>query len=491
MDHLRSANRRARPRRPSWPGRLVALVTAIALLSAACADTSSTARPAGRATDTPSSIPVPSVAPTPTSPPPSAGPSRTIEQPAPPEGIGVAPDAARVDLAVPAFSHSTVITNRLFPISEQASVLMLGHVEGKPFRTEVTLLPYTRIVEWQGQRVETLVSQYVAYLDGRITEVAYDLYAQADDWSVWYFGEDVFDFRDGAIVTTEGTWIAGRDGPAAMIMPGQPKVGDVYRPENAPGLVFEEVTVTAVDRALDGPLGPIAGGLVASELHADGATEDKIFAPGYGEFLTGGGGDLEALAMAVPIDALAGAVPGELRSLTSGAEALFRAAPAGQWSAASTTVRDMTAAWQIVRAGRLPKPIVPLLNRGVTALAHAVATRSVAGARQAAIDVARLALDLQLRYRPATEIDLARFDLWAAQLLVDAAANDAAAVNSDVFTLDYIRDRFQQTLDAATATRLNTGLGDLQVAVVDDDLDAAAEAAGRLRDLLRGVLPTN
>ena len=46
--------------------------------------------------------------------------------------------------------------------------------DGQPFRTEVTLLPETRIIEWGGQRVETLVSQYTAYLGGRIHEVAYD-----------------------------------------------------------------------------------------------------------------------------------------------------------------------------------------------------------------------------------------------------------------------------------------------------------------------------
>lgn len=112
------------------------------------------------------------------------------------------------------------------------------------------------------------------------------MYAQADDGSVWYFGEDVFDFRDGAIVVTEGTWLAGRDGPAAMIMPADPQVGDVYRPENAPGIVFEEVTVASVQETLDGPLGPIEGGMLASELHMDGGTEDKFFAPGYGEFST-------------------------------------------------------------------------------------------------------------------------------------------------------------------------------------------------------------
>jgi hypothetical protein len=149
----------------------------------------------------------------------------------------------------------------------------LGRVDGKAFRTEVTLLPDTRIVEWQGQQVETLISQYVAYLDGRLHEVAYDFYAQADDGSVWYFGEDVYNFKDGAIVDTHGTWIAGKDGPAAMIMPADPKVKDVYRPENIPGFVFEEVTVKSVAKTLDGPLGPIEGGLLIEELHMDGTTE--------------------------------------------------------------------------------------------------------------------------------------------------------------------------------------------------------------------------
>ena len=141
-------------------------------------------------------------------------------------------------------------------------------------------------------------------------EVAYDYYAQADDGSVWYFGEDVFNFADGAIVDTHGTWIAGTDGPAAMIMPADPQVGDVYRPENIPGLVFEEVVVKAVDERLDGPFGPIEGGLLVEELHMDGTREDKCFAPGYGEFYTASDSDVEALALAVPTDASRCADPG-------------------------------------------------------------------------------------------------------------------------------------------------------------------------------------
>jgi hypothetical protein len=399
-------------------------------------------------------------------------------------GTGCAPEDKRVDLARPSFSDPTNVTNSLFPASKQESVLLLGRVDGKPFRTEVTLLPETRIIEWQGGRVETLVSQYTAYLDGRIHEVAYDFYAQADDGSVWYFGEDVFNFKDGAIADTHGTWIAGKDGPAAMIMPSDPKVGDVYRPENIPGFVFEEVTVKSTDKTLDGPLGPIDGGLLVEELHMDGTTEDKTFAPGYGEFNTAGGGDVEALALAVPTDAASGHPPAELETLSSGALDTFDAARSGDWHAASATVEKMTAAWDTYRAGEVPTMIEPRMTEALAALAKAVDARDAAQAQQASIDAAQWSLDLQLRHRPPDEIDLSRFDLWAAQLTVDAAADDAAAVNGDLFTLDYIRDRILDKLDGADATRVNSALEELQTAVSDEDLAAASDAAERLRDIL-------
>ena len=94
-------------------------------------------------------------------------------------------------------------------------------------------------------------------------------------------------------------------------------------------------------RAVDGPRGPVDGALVIRELHMDGATEEKTFAPGYGEFAAGGGGDLEAVALAVPVDAVGGAPPPELAVLTDGARASFDAAGAGRWAAASSRVDAM------------------------------------------------------------------------------------------------------------------------------------------------------
>jgi hypothetical protein len=296
----------------------------------------------------------------------------------PPADLPVAPESKRVDRVAPKFSNPTKVTNPLHPSSRVRSALLLGKEEGKTLRVEVTLLG-TKTIVCGGQPVETLESQYVAFLDGKIHEVALDWYAQDDDGAVWYFGEDVFNFEDGVVADSEGTWMAGRDGPAAMIMPADPQVGDVYRPENIPGLVFEEVTVEATDRTVAGPRGPVDGAIVVGELHMDGKRESKTFAPGYGEFSTGAGNNIEAIAIAVPTD----------------------------------------------RGLRIP----PLLS-------HQLRTA------HGAIERRRAELDLMLLHKAPAAVDRARFVLWTRQAQADARARDAAALKGDIATLERIADRF-------------------------------------------------
>ena len=423
------------------------------------------------------------VSPTTTSAPPpaSTAPAATIPQPVMIDDLPVAPETQRIDLAMPTFSNPTDVTNPLHPSALVESVLLLGTVDDQAFRTEVTLLPVTRIIDWDGQRIEALVSQYVAFLDGRIQEVAYDFYAQADDGSVWYLGEDVFNFADGAIVDTHGTWIAGKDGPGAMIMPADPQIDDTYRPENIPGFVFEEVTVTDVDQQVEGPLGPIDGAIIISELHMDGGLEDKTFAPGYGEFYTSGGGDTEALALAVPTDAATGTTPAELDQLLSGAMTVLDAVNTGEWPTATVAVEEVATAWERYTRNPVPALIEPVMAGAVDDLMSSVDARDAAAAARAGMAVAQSAADLQLRYRPVVDVDLIRFDLWLAQFVIDAAAGDQAAVNGDSFTLDYLRDRIQASVTGSDATQLNAGLEELQTAVSDGDLPAAAEAASTLR----------
>jgi hypothetical protein len=414
-----------------------------------------------------------------------AGQAVAAERFAPPacgtfDGRGCAPPERRVDMARPSFSRPTEVTNPLFPISRLHSAVLLGHVDGKRFRTETTLLPETQTIDWDGQRIPVLVSQYAAFLDGRIDEVALDRYAQADDGSVWYLGEDVFDYRRGVVSATEGTWLAGRNGPAAMIMPAAPKVGDVFRPENAPGVVFEEVTVRATGRTVAGPRGPVSGAILTDELHTDGSHEGKLFAPGYGEFSTTGGGDLEALAMAVPTDARAGPPPPELRTLSTTAEAILESARLRDWGSAAATLRLQDRAWKSVLAAGTPPMVAARLRRDRAKLRRAVRARRLGRTAQTALDVAQSALDLELRHRPPVEVDAERFHLRTQQLRVHAAAHDRAGVIGDVAALEWTRDRFAHALTPAGRSELDARLRDLRDAADARNLSTTADHAARL-----------
>ncbi len=405
--------------------------------------------------------------------------------------LPVAPQGERIDIEAPTFTNPTEITNPLFPISDLHSVIFSGTVEGKPFHTETTLLPETRVIEWsEGQEVETRVSQYFAYVDGRIEEVALDYYAQADDGAVWYLGEDVFDYNEeGFVDSFSGTWLAGKEGPAEMIMPADPQVGDAFRPENIPGVAFEEVRIKTIDKTVDGPTGPVEGAMVARELHDDGTYSDKVFAPGYGEFFSGHGSEIEAMALAVPTDALDGPPPAELEELSAAANDLIDASSSGDWKSTAPSEQAAMRAWDTYRRGQVPPRLAKEMDRALDELTAGIDARDQEQAGNAAIDVAQSTLDLELRYLPPTEIDLARFELWARQILVDAAADQVGGVRADIATLEWTRDRFDDTLDSADLARIDTHLIELRdsVSFASEDLAAATREAASLRDTLAGL----
>ncbi len=396
-------------------------------------------------------------------------------------GLPTAPESKRVDLATPIFSNPTTVTNPLFPISRLFRVILLGQVDGLPFRAETTLLPDTKTIDLDGKPVENLVSQYAAFLDGRIHEVALDFYAQADDGAAWYFGEDVFNYEDGLIADTDGTWLAGRDGPAAMIMPANPQVGNVWRPENICELVFEEVVAKETGVTVDGPHGPVQGAILVQELHMDGTLEDKTFAPGYGEFFTGGGGDIEAVAVAIPEDALPGLPPKQLEALTAGGTEIFDAAQAEDWEAAAAAAEEMMGAWNTFKEGEVPPRLKTQMDGALEELGAAVEGRDQGETRQSTLKVLQASLDLRLRYRTAAETDLESLDLWARQLVVDSEAGDRDAMIGDAATLKWIRDRIARDVSAAELSIIDARLEGLRAAAEAGDTVRAATAAASFR----------
>ena len=402
------------------------------------------------------------------------------------ECLAVAPDSERVDLVTPSFSNPTPITNPLHPTSEVQQVIMGGQIDDRPFRTEVTLLPAKKPILFEGANIDAAIVQYVAYLDGRIHEVALDWYAQADDGSVWYFGEDVFNYEDGKVADTKGSWIASDQTPAALIMPATPTVGNVYRPENAPEVVFEEVRVEKVDQTVRGPSGEISGAIEVMELHMDGTREGKVFAPGYGEFSTGtAGGDLEAVSLASPTDKRQGPLPAEFDALSGAAAGVFDAVAAADAGRAEHAGAALGEAWEAALTKGIPPLMKEQMDAHIDALESALAKGEWRAAEGAALRIAQNEQDLRLLYQPVVDVDLARIDLWTRQLPIDVNADDSGLVLSAVAALDRVWERTKPAVEDPGA--VDAAMQKLRQAADAENLPAVDEAATELSQAVRGL----
>jgi len=159
----------------------------------------------------------------------------------------------------------------------------------------------------------------------------------------------------------------------------------------------------------------------------------------------------------------------------------------GDWRRASASVKAMTGAWDTLRAGKLPERLGARMSKALDALVAAVGARDRQQASQAALEIADASFDLQLRYRPVAEINLARFELWARQLFVDAAARNAAGVHGDVTTLAWIRDR--TPLTTADGNGIDDQLRYLRSVADANEFEVAMVQAARLRATLAELKP--
>ena len=402
--------------------------------------------------------------------------------------LPVAPESQRVDIKRPTFSNPTKITHPLFPVKDGSQTILLGNADGRPLQVTYTTLPESqnRTIIWDGKKIETRTVQYVAHMDRRLVEYALDWYAQADDGSVWYFGEDVFNYEDGQVADTHGTWLAGKDGPPAMIMPADPKPGNVYRVENIPGKAFEEVEVKTVNATVEGPLRSVTGCMIGRQLHDNGSYSDKTFCPGIGEFFTAKDLDLETVAISVPTDALPGPLPAELADITAGALGTYDAAEGRDGRTAEDKFKALKSSWNSLRGrGQVSTLLATQMDRALRylegdVLEPALLHKHTIGTQNGAIDVALASLDLELRYRQPSEVDGDRLAVFARKTLIDAKALEHGLVLSDVRTLELIRDRLGHTLEKAKSNRLNSLIKDMRTSADAEDFEKVSSGAKHL-----------
>ena len=158
----------------------------------------------------------------------------------------------------------------------------------------------------------------------------------------------------------------------------------------------------------------------------DGTTEGKVFAPGYGEFSTGGpGGDLEAVSLASPTDSRQGPAPAEFGALSGTVAGVFDAvATANRDRAEQASDGARTGVGRRAHQGNSAADGVPDESRYRRA-------QNAPWARVIGVPPSRPRcassqneLDLRLLYQPVIDVDLARLALWARQLPIDVEAED-------------------------------------------------------------------
>jgi len=187
--------------------------------------------------------------------------------------------------AGPVFSDPTTIDNRYLPLTAKRRCVHRGRTDdGTRERSVKTVLDRTRRFVVQGSPVDAVVIRDAAYEDGRLVERTLDYFAQADDGTVYYLGEDVANIRRGKVVNHNGSWLYGRETDVpGVAMPADPKVGDQYRFEDVPGITTESNRVEETGmRARVG--GRVFTGVIRIQefIQPEGEVEYKLYAPGIG-----------------------------------------------------------------------------------------------------------------------------------------------------------------------------------------------------------------
>lgn len=202
--------------------------------------------------------------------------------------------ALAADPTLPPFdpaNFATSMANPYFPLQLGQSHAFTGtrEAEGKTIVETAVMSVVGAGPEILG--VTTMVLLDEAFDDGLIVERTFDYFAADEDGNVWYFGEDVTNFRydDAGKLTgtdSESAWRAGvNDALPGIIMPAAPAVGLSLYQEHAPAEeAMDYAEFLSLDAEVTGPAGTFTGVIKTFE----GSTSDpelrefKYWAAGYG-----------------------------------------------------------------------------------------------------------------------------------------------------------------------------------------------------------------
>lgn len=174
-----------------------------------------------------------------------------------------------------------VVNNRFFPLKPGTRFVYKGIEDGET-ETNVTIVTHDRKTILG---ISAVVVFDRVFVHGELKERTFDWYAQDRQRNVWYLGEDTKEFENGKVVSTAGSWEAGKNGAkAGIIMLAHPQIGDKYRQEFLLGEAEDVARVVARSLGIKVPYGSFHNCLKTVEFTRlePGVKESKDFCPGVG-----------------------------------------------------------------------------------------------------------------------------------------------------------------------------------------------------------------
>ena len=177
------------------------------------------------------------------------------------------------------------VDNRYYPLTPGTTYTYKGVSKGGEEQNTVEVTHHTKTILGVAA---TVVHDQVFIADGSLAEDTFDWFAQDKQGNVWYFGEDTKTYDHGVLVTTAGSWEAGKSGAkAGIIMLGNPRVGDTYKQEDSPGVVEDMGKVVSLSENVTVPTGTYTNCLETTEWTPiePGDRSHKFYVPGIGNVL--------------------------------------------------------------------------------------------------------------------------------------------------------------------------------------------------------------
>ena len=171
--------------------------------------------------------------------------------------------------------------NTYFILEEGFRLVLEGNEGKNSTRLVITVLGETKKIG----NVETRIVEENESVNGVTVEISKNYFAYCTQTgSIYYFGEEVDNYKDGKVANHSGSWLAEGKNMAGVVMPGLILLGSRYYQEISPGTAMDRAEIVSITETKLTPAGNFTNCLKTEEttpLEA-GEKEYKLYAPGIG-----------------------------------------------------------------------------------------------------------------------------------------------------------------------------------------------------------------